>query len=124
MAAMDANVSRIEVGDGGGRTAVDKFNWDGAKVGLRLQVVFEEEGRFKEVAGSAGVDEGQHRDGKMARDEDVDGKGQVARGGKGGGVREGGGEWEHAAQPGPYWLGREFSGWIVTGGVAGKASGI
>ena len=39
---MDANVSRIKVGNGGGRTAVDKFNWDGAGVGLRLQIVFEE----------------------------------------------------------------------------------
>ena len=53
VAAMDANVSRIEVDNGGGKTAVDKLNWDGARVGLRLQIVFEEEGRIKEVAGSA-----------------------------------------------------------------------
>ena len=33
----------------------------------------------------------------MARDEDVYSKGQVARGGKGEGVREGDGECEHAA---------------------------
>ena len=40
---MDADASRIEVGDGGGRTAVDEFNWDGAGMGLGLQIVFEEE---------------------------------------------------------------------------------
>ena len=41
-----------------------------------------------------------------------------------GGVREGDGEWEHAAQPGPYWLGREFPGWLVAGEVAGEVSEI
>ena len=45
-----------------------------------------------------------------AREEDVYGKGQVARGGEGEALREGEGEWTHAAQPGPYWLGREFRG--------------
>ena len=37
-AAMDANVSRIEVGNGGGRTAVDKFNLDGPGVGLSVRI--------------------------------------------------------------------------------------
>ena len=50
----------------------------------------------------------------------MDGKGEMARGGKG----EGMGQGKDATQPGPYWLGREFPGWIVAGGVAGEASGI
>ena len=79
-------------------------------MGLVLQIVLEKEGRVQKFFGSAGVDEDRHRDGKLAREEDVYGKGQVARGGAGGGLREGEGEWEHAAEPGPYWLGREFPG--------------
>ena len=110
VAAMNADAGRIEVGDGGGKTAVDELNWDGAGMGLGLQIVLENEGRVQKVFGSAGVDESRHRDGKLAREEDVYGKGQMARGGEGEALREGEGEWKHAAQPGPYWLGREFPG--------------
>ena len=43
---------------------------------------------------------------EMARDQNVDGKGEVTRGGEG----ERTGKRKHATQPGPYWLGREFFG--------------
>ena len=42
-------------------------------------------------------------------------EGKVAGGGEG----EGMGKGKYAAQPGPYWLGREFPGWLTAGGVAG-----
>ena len=58
-------------------------------MGLGLQIVLEKEGRFLKVFGSARVDESRHRDGKLAREEDVYGKGQMARGGEGEGLREG-----------------------------------
>ena len=67
LAAMNADAGRIEVGDGGGRTAVDELNWDGAGMGLGLQIVLQKEGRVQEVFGSAGVDESRHRDGKLTR---------------------------------------------------------
>ena len=44
----------------------------------------------------------------MARDEEVDGEGKVAGGGKGEKVGEEVGEGKYAAQPSPYWLGRAF----------------
>ena len=75
--------------DGSGITAVDELKWDGAGMGLGLQMVLEKEGKVQEVSGGAGVDESRHRDGKLAREEDVYGKGQVARGGEGGDLREG-----------------------------------
>ena len=59
------------MGDGGGKTAVDELNWDGAGMGLGLQIVLEKEGRVHKVFGSARVDESRHRDGKLAREEDV-----------------------------------------------------
>ena len=51
--AMNANAGRIEVGDGSGRTAVDELKWDGARMGLGLQIVREKEGGIEEVSGSA-----------------------------------------------------------------------
>ena len=45
VAAMNADAGRIEVGDGGGRIAVDELKWDGAGMGLGLQIVLEKEGR-------------------------------------------------------------------------------
>ena len=66
-----------------------------------MQIVLDKEGRVQEVSGSAGVDESRHRDGKLTREEDVHGKGQVARGGERGDLREGEGEWKYAAQPSP-----------------------
>ena len=45
VAAMNADAGRIQVGDGGGTTAVDELNSDGARMGLGLQIVLEKEGR-------------------------------------------------------------------------------
>ena len=45
VAAMNADAGKIEVGDGGGRTAVDELNWDGAGMGLGLHIVLDKEGR-------------------------------------------------------------------------------
>ena len=81
VAAMDADAGRIEVDDGSGRTPVDELNWDWGGMGLGLQMVLEKEGRVHEVFGGAGVDESEHRDEELTREEDVHDKGQVARGG-------------------------------------------
>ena len=119
MLAMDAYAGGIVVGDGSRRAAVDELDWDGVRVGERLQEVDTKKGRVQKGAGGAGVDESQHRAGELTGDEDMNGERKMAGGGEG----EGMGKRKHAAQPGPYWLGREFPGWVVTGGVVGGCEG-
>ena len=50
----------------------------------------------------------------------MNGEGKMAGDGKG----EGMGKGKHAAQPSPYWLGREFPGWLAAGRLgAGSEEG-
>ena len=113
--AMNADAGGVEVSDGGGRAAVNEFHRDGMGVGGALQHVGGQNRGIQKGAGGARVDERQHGDGKVARDKKVNCKGEVARGREG----EGSGEGKYAAQPGPYWLGREF----FEGSGAGRAAG-
>ena len=113
MRAMDPDPGRKVVCDGGRRAAVDELDWDGVGVGLGLQEVDTTEGWIQEGAGGAGVDEGQNRARELAGKKDMNGERKVAGGGEGEGVGEG----KYAAQPGPYWLGREFPGWLAARGV-------
>ena len=71
-----------------------------------MQQVLLQDGGVQKGAGGARIHQRQNGDGKEARDEKVDVKGEMARGGE----REGTREREHTPQPGPYWLGREFFG--------------
>ena len=85
-----------------------------------MQQVLLQDGGVQKGAGGARIHQRQNGDGKEARDEKVDGKGEMTRGGGGkvdgkgemtrGGGGEGTRERENTPQPGPYWLGREFFG--------------
>ena len=75
-------------------------------VGKGLQQVLRQDGGVQKGAGGARIHQRQNGDGKEARDDKVDGKGEMTRGGEGEGTRKR----EHTTQPGPYWLGREFFG--------------
>ena len=85
--AMDANAGVVEVGDGGGRTAVNELHGDGVGVGGGLEFVCVQNRGIQEGARRARVDEGEEGEGEAARNEEMNGEGEVARGGEG----EGGG---------------------------------
>ena len=85
--AMDANARVVEVGDGGGRTAVNELHGDGVGVGCGLEFVCVQNRGVQEGARRARVDEGEEGEGEAARNEEMNSEGEVARSGEG----EGGG---------------------------------
>ena len=117
MLAMNAYAGVVEVSDRSSKTAINEFDWNGMRVGLRLQQMLPQEGGVQKSARGSRIDQGQDRDGEKTRDEDVNGKGKVAGGGEREGIRVG----NHSSQSGPYWLGREF--FDKSRGGAGGESG-
>ena len=95
---MNANGGREEMGDRGSQAAINEFNRDGLGLGEGVQTMGEEDCRINEGAGSSGVDQRQQRDGELARNDQVNAEGQVARGG----MRERNGGGKSTAQPDPY----------------------
>ena len=83
-----------------------------------MQVIANQDGGIEEAIGGSGVDQRLDGDWRLAQNEEVDQKRKVTRGGKG----EGGlGKGKGAAQPGSYWLGWEFFGWLVAAAAAAAA---
>ena len=77
-----------------------------------MQVEANRDGGIQEAVRGSRVDQRLHGNGRLARDEEVHKEGEVA----------GGGEGEGAAQPGSYWLGREFFDWSAVAAAAAAAA--
>ena len=88
-----------------GLAAIYEFERDGLDVLQGRQLMLNQDGGVEEAVRCAGVDQGFHRNGRLARDENMDQESKVAR--KRG--RERGGR-NGATQPGSYWLGKSFFG--------------
>ena len=86
-----------------------------------MQVEANQDGGIQEAVGGSRVDQRLHENGRLARDEDVHEEGEVAGGGEGEGR---GGKGEGAAQPGSYWLGREFFGSSAIAAAAAAAAEV
>ena len=84
-----------------------------------MQVEANQDVGIQEVVRGSRVDQRLHGNGRLARDEEVHKEGEVAGGGEGEGR---GGEGEGAAQPGSYWLGREFFDWSAVAAAAAAAA--
>ena len=80
---MDADAGVVEVGDGGGRTAVNELQGDGMGMGGGPEFVCVQNRGVQEGARRAKVDEGEEGEGEAARNEEMNGEGEVARGGEG-----------------------------------------
>ena len=87
-------------------------------MGERVQIEANQDGGVQEAIGGSRVDQRLHGNGRLARYEEVHQEGEVAGGGEGEGR---GGEGKGAAQPGSYWLGREFFGRSAVAAAAAAA---
>ena len=71
-----------------------------------MQMMQEKDGRVQEGVRGPKVNQSRDGNGRLTRDQELNEKNKVTRGG----VREGGWGGKGAAQPGPYWLGGSFFG--------------